>query len=145
MERELLKAVLANHPALRELEVDSTLFGQDLYRQVFQQVEADWRVTPIGQPTPIAWRGEGSSDESEEGGSPDEVDRELLAISVDDLEPGDPRPLVIRCRRAALRREMDSIGAQMRSLAADDPQRPRLLAQVVELERRRQELTGDLR
>ncbi|MDE0231458.1 MAG: DNA primase [bacterium] len=145
VERELLKAVLANHPALRELEVDSTLFGQDLYRQAFQQVESDWRVTPIGQPTPIAWRGEGSSDESEREGSPGEVDRELLAISADDLEPGDPRPLVIRCRRAALRREMDSIGARMRSLAADDPQRPRLLAQVVELERRRQELTGDLR
>ncbi|MXY74465.1 MAG: DNA primase [Acidimicrobiia bacterium] len=145
VERELLKAVLANHPALRELEVDSTLFGQDLYRQAFQQVEADWRVTPIGRPTPIAWRGENSPDESERQGAPDEVDRELLAISADGLEPGDPRPLVIRCRRAALRREMDAIGARMRSLAADDPQRTRLLAQVVELERRRQELTGDLR
>ncbi|MXX00911.1 MAG: DNA primase [Acidimicrobiia bacterium] len=145
VERELLKAVLANHPALRELEVDSTLFGQDLYRQAFQQVEADWRVTPIGRPTPIAWRGECSPDESERQGAPDEVDRELLAISADGLEPGDPRPLVIRCRRAALRREMDAIGARMRSLAADDPQRTRLLAQVVELERRRQELTGDLR
>ena len=145
VERELLKAVLANHPALRDLEVDSTLFGQGLYRQAFQRVEADWRVTPTGQPTPIAWRGEGSSDESEQEDSPDEVDRELLAISADDLKPGDPRPLVIRCRRAALGREMDGLGARMRSLAADDPQRPRLLAQVVELERRRQELTGDLR
>lgn len=145
VERELLKAVLANHPALRELEVDSTLFGQDLYRQAFQQVEADWRVAPIGQPTPIAWRGEGTSDDPGQEGSLEEVDRELLAISADSLEPGDPRPLVIRCRRAALRREMDAIGARMRTLAADDPLRPRLLAQVVELERRRQELTGDLR
>lgn len=145
VERELLKAVLANHPALRELEVDSTLFGQGLYRQAFQRVEAEWRVTPTGQPTPIAWREEGPSDESEQEGSPGEVDRELLAISAEGSEPGDPRPLVIRCRGAALRREMDAIGARMRSLAADDPQRPRLLAQVVELERRRQELTGDLR
>ena len=145
VERELLKAVLANDPALREPEVDSTLFGQHLYRQAFQQVEADWRVTPIGQPTPIAWRGEDFSDDSEPEGPPDEVDRELLAISAEDLRPGDPRPLVIRCRQAALRRETDAIEARMGSLAADDPLRPRLLAQVVELERRRQELTGDLR
>ena len=145
VERELLKAVLANHPSLRELEVDSTLFGENLYRQVFQQVEADWRVTPIGQPTPITWKGKGGSDESGSEGAPDEVDRELLAISADGLEPGDPTPLVIRCRRAALRRQMDAIGARMRSLAADDPLRPRLLAEVVDLERRRQELTGDLR
>jgi len=145
VERELLKAVLSNHPALRELEVDSTLFGQGLYRQAFQAVEADWRVTPIGQLTPIAWRGEVSSEGPAPEGPPDEVSQELLAISADGLEPGDPRPLVIRCRRAALRRETDAIEARMRSLAADDPQRPRLLARVVELERRRQKLTGDLR
>ena len=145
VERELLKAVLANHPALRDLEVDSTLFGRNLYRRAFQQVEADWRVTPIGQPTPIAWRGEVPSDEPGQDGNPQEVGQELLAISAEGLEPGDPRPLVIRCRRAALRRETDAIEARMRSLASDDPRRPRLLAQVVELERRRQELTGDLR
>ncbi len=148
VERELLKAVLANHPALRELEVDTTLFGEGLYRRVFEEIEADWRAAPIGRPTPIAWRGEDSSGGetgSETPSSPDEVHRELLAISADRLEPGDPRPLVIRCRRAALGREIEGLGARMRSLAADDPLRPQLLEQVVKLERRRQELTGDLR
>ena len=57
VERELLKAVLANHPALRELDVDGTLFGEGLYRRVFEEIEADWRATPTGRPTPIAWRG----------------------------------------------------------------------------------------
>ena len=148
VERELLKAVLANHRALRELEVDSTLFGEGLYRRVFEEIEADWRAAPMGRPTPIAWRGENSSageTGSETPPSPDAVHRELLAISADPLEPGDPRPLVIRCRRAALGREIDGLGARMRSLAADDPLRPQLLEQVVKLERRRQELTGDLR
>ena len=147
VERELLKAVLANHPALRELEVDGTLFAEGLYRRVFEEIEADWRATPTGRPTPIAWRGEDSSageTGSETPSSPDEAHRELLAISADRLEPGDPRSLVIRCRRAALGREMEVLGARMRSLAADDPLRPQLLEQVVKLERRRQELTGDL-
>ena len=153
MERELLKAVLTNHPLLRELEVDNTLFGEGVYRRAFEEIEADWRATPIGRPTPITWREEdlsggeaGEAASSEVAGRPrsDEVRRALLVISTDHSEPGDPRPMVIRCRREALRREMEAVGAQMRSLATDDPLRPRLLKQVVQLERRRQELTGDL-
>ena len=150
VERELLKVVLANHPALRELEVDNTLFGEGLYRRAFEEIEADWRATPIGSPTPILWReeessgGETTSPEVTSRSPSDEVRQVLLAISTDRSEPGDPRPLVIRCRREALRRERDAIDARMRSLAADDPLRLRLLEQIGQLERRRQELTGDL-
>ena len=146
VERELLKAVLFNHPDLRELEVGGTLFAEGLYRRAFEEIEADWRATPLGQPTPISWRQEELSegDEEQMPVASEQVRRVLLEISLDKLEPGDPRPMVIRCRREALRRETDALGAQMRSFSPDDPRRPPLLKRFVQLERRRQELTGDL-
>ncbi|MCE2526537.1 MAG: DNA primase [Actinomycetia bacterium] len=143
-ERELLRAVLLNHPGLRELEVDSNLFCEGLYRRAFEAIEADWRATPLGRRTPIAWQQEEATEESRRRSPSDEVTMALLEISSDPSEPGDPRPMVIRCRREALGRERSMIDARMRALAADDPQRPRLLNQIVQLDRRRQELAGDL-
>lgn len=147
MERELLRAILANHPALREMEVDGTLFTEGLYRRVFEVIEPDWRGTPAGEPVPIRWQGETSSAPvGSEGGAPqDEVSLALLEISSDASPPGDPRPMVIRCRREALGREAASIRARMGRMASDDPRRDQLLEQFGQLERRRQELTGDLR
>ncbi len=144
MERELLRAVLANHPALRELEVDSTLFGEGVYRRAFEAVEADWKETPPGRPTPINLPGSVSEADGGGAGEHDDVTMALLQISAEQLEPGDPRPMVIRCRREALGRERTRIDAQMRALALDDPDRARLLQEIVQLDRRRQQLTGDL-
>ena len=146
VERELLKAVLSNHPDLRELKVDGALFAEGLYRTAFEEIEAVWRATPPGQPTPISWRPEELSEGDEEQ-TPvvsEQVRRVLLEISSDKLESGDPRPIVIRCRRAALRRETDALGAQMGTLPLDDPGRSPLFERFMQLERRRQELTGDL-
>ena len=144
VERELLRAVLLNHPGLRELEVDSNLFCEGLYRQAFETIEADWRATPPGRRTPIAWQENRRREDSHRTPPPDEVTMALLEISSDQSEPGDPRPMVIRCRRDALGRERNMIDARMRALAADDPRRPHLLKQIVQLDRRRQELAGDL-
>ena len=146
VERELLKAVLFNHAGIQELEVDGALFAEGLYRRAFEEIEADWRATPPGQPTPISWRQEELSegDEEQTPVASEQVRRVLLEISLDKLGPGDSGPTVIRCRREALRREADALGAQMRSFSPDDPRRPPLLEQFVQLERRRQELTGDL-
>ncbi len=144
VERELLRAVLFNHPALRELEVDRTLFSEGLYRRAFETIEADWRGTPPGRPTPIALGKKGNEEYPGRSSPSDEVTMALLEISADTSEPGDPRPVVIRCRREALGRERSVIDARMRALAADDPDRPQLLKQIVQLDRRRQELAGDL-
>ena len=144
-ERELLRAILSNHPYLRDLEIDRSLFTEGLYRQAFDEIEPVWRATPDGQVTPIPWQKE----EEAEGGSPgdfrqDEVKLELVRIAADGSDPGDPRPMVIMCRDAALVRETKATTAMMRSLAKNDPQRDRLLGKVWELQRRRQELTGEL-
>ena len=143
MERELLRVVLDNHPTLRELEVDSTLFAEGLYRRAFETIEAIWRETPLGTPTPISWQ-EDDPGVSDKSAPPHDVTVALLQISADRSEPGDPRPMVIRCRREALGRERNMIDARMRALAVDDPRRPQLLQQIVQLDRRRQELAGDL-
>ncbi len=147
MERELLRAILLNQPALRELEVDSTLFADGLSRRIFEAIEADWRATPPPEPTPIDWgRSDASSPDAETRDGPgDEIRLALLAIASDQSAPGDPRLMVIRCRREALGREAASIRAQMGRMAADDPRQDELLERFGQLERRRQELTGDLR
>ena len=145
MERELLRAILLNHPALREMEVDGTLFAEGPHRRVFESIEADWRATPPGEPTPIHWRGEAPSAGAAGSADLPEEARLALEISSDQSDPGDPRPMVIRCRREALGREAASISAQIGRLAADDPRRDGLLERFGHLQRRRQELTGDLR
>ena len=147
MERELLRAILLNHPALREMKVDGTLFTEGLHRRIFEAIEADWRATPPGEPTPIRWQGGGSfpPDGEESGSLPEEARLALLEISSDLSSPGDPRPMVIRCRRESLGREAASIRARMGRLATDDPKRDELLEKLGQLERRRQELTGDIR
>lgn len=144
VERELLRAVLFNHPALRDLEVDGTLFADGLYRRAFEAVEADWRSAPVGKPTPFSLQEGEAGGATEQTAPPDEVIMALLEISADRSELGDPRPSVIRCRRAALGRERNMIDARMRALAPDDPLRPKLLKEIVHLERRRQELAGAL-
>ena len=150
MERELLRAILLNHPALRELDVDAALFADGPHRRIFESIEADWRSTPPGSPTPIRWQGGGTSESEGEVGAPadgrvsDEVGVALMEIASDRSALGDPRQMVIRCRREALGRAAASIRAAMGRLAADDPVRDELLNRFGQLERRRQELTGDL-
>ncbi len=146
MERELLRAILRNHPALQELEVDGALFADGLHRRIFEAIEAAWRATPPGEPTPISWDpGTSRSDDGKGTAMEGSVRLALIEIASDRSALGDPRPMVIRCRREALRRDAASIRAQMGRLAADDPRRDDLLQQFGKLERRRQELTGDLR
>ena len=146
VERELLKAVLSNHPVLREVEVDETLFAKGPYRRIFQEIEADWRASPPGEPTPITWAVEEPSEDRspEESPFPAEMRLTLLEIASEQSEPGDPRTMVIRCRQAALGREAAAIRSLMGSLARDDPMRDQLLGRLGQLESRRQELTGDL-
>jgi DNA primase len=144
-ERELLRAVLLNHPQLQELELDETLFAEGLYRQAFERVEPLWRAASPGQVTSLPGEGneQGQEDASQASGR-DEISTELLAIALDQSEIGDPRPMVIVCRDAALAREADAVRARMRSLPRNDPMRDELLGKVGELERRRQELAEAL-
>ena len=145
VERELLRAILFNHPRLRDLEIDRTLFAEGLYRRAFEEIEPAWRAAPDGQVTPIPWESEEGVEGDLAGGSrQDEVRLELVSIAVDESDTGDPRPMVIMCRDAALVRETVATTAMMRSLAKDDPRRDQLLGRVWELQRRRQELAGEL-
>ena len=144
-ERELLRAILINHPRLRDLEIDRTLFADGLYRRAFDEIEPVWRETPPGRVTPIRWEPEEKAEGESPGGSEqDKVRMELVRIAVDESDTGDPRPMVIMCRDAALVRETNATTAMMRSLAKNDPRRDRLLGKVWELQRRRQELAGEL-
>lgn len=137
VERELLRAVILNHPTLRQLDIDSSLFGDGVYRRAFERIETDWRDTPPERPTPIVLRN------SDNGGSAPE-DIALLELSDDQSAPGDPHAMVIRCKWAALGRQRDAVAARMRTLPPDDPRRSRLLHEIARLDRRRQELVTSL-
>ena len=91
-ERELLRAILSNHPRLRDLEIDRTLFADGLYRRAFDEIEPVWRATPPGRVIPIRWEpGEEAEGESPGGSEQYRVRMELVRIALDESDTGDPR------------------------------------------------------
>jgi DNA primase len=135
-EREVLRLVLANDPALRDVDLDPALFEDEAHRQAFDRLWPGIRELPPGAPPDLGKLL--GDDESEEG-------RLLRRLALEGRPMSDAKELINRLKVGVVERRIDKVRNVLESMdpEKDAQEYSERFEELIALERRRRELRSD--
>ncbi len=130
-EQELLRLVMANNTELRGLEVDESIFSDDLHRSAFAIVGPAIEALPPGV----------APDLGKLIGGGDSPEVQLLAeLALLDRKESDPGDVINRLKLGAVSRRIKELQRVVNSLDSDDQDRSNAAQELLALQQQKQRL-----
>jgi DNA primase len=132
-ERELLRALLANHPDVRRLDVGASVFTDPALAAAFELLSAALADVPPGSPPDLG---------SILGDDAGEQATMLRALALEETPLPDPREVVIKLQVGALERRIEDMRRDLTTIDAASDEYSIRFAELIALERERRQLVG---
>jgi DNA primase len=130
-EQELLRLIMTNRIEVRKLEIDETLFGDDIHLDAFRYVWPEIAKLDPGV-TPDLGRILGS-------GETEEV-RLLAELALEDRPESDPADVINRLKVGTVTRRIEQLQRELESLAGSDQEYSDKLEELLALQQQKQRL-----